>query len=120
MNELDELMDKIQLLFLNNTSIEEEHNKQHIKHQDFLDELKKLLKERFYSKSNINIKRYNVTPIIKEGQMTGISHLIDSDGVWVNYYDIRNLIEDNNRVISNLKNCISMLTGEHRINENGA
>lgn len=118
MNELDELMDKIELLFLNHISIEEERDAKYIKHQDFLDEIKELLKNRFYCK-NDSIKRYNVTPIIKEGQMNGISHLIDPDGVWVNYYDIRNLIEDNNRIISNLKNCISMLNGEHRISENG-
>lgn len=116
MNELDELMDKIQLLFLNHTSIQEERNGQYIERQDFLDEVKNLLKERFYSKNDL-IKRYNVTPIIKDNVMTGISHTIDDDGVWVNYYDIRNLIEDRNRVIENLKNCISILIGEHRIND---
>jgi len=118
MNELDELIDKIKLLFLNNTSIQEEHNGQYIEHQDFLNEVKDLLKNRFYSKSDL-IKRYNVTPIIKDNVMTGISHLIDNEGVWVNYNDIRNLIEDKNRVIENLKNCISLLNGEHRINEKG-
>ena len=120
MNELDELMDRIELLFLNNTSIEEKHNEQHIEHQDFLDEIKELIKNRFYSKSD-PIKRYNVTPIIGDDKViTGISHSIDPDGVWVNYYDIRNYIEDRDRVIENLKNCISLLSGEHRINNSGA
>ena len=119
MNELDELISKIELLFLNNTSIQDDHNGQYIEHQDFLNEVKELLKNRFYSK-NDSIKRYNVTPIVGEDKViTGISHFIDPDGVWVNYYDIRNHIEDKNRVIENLKNCISLLTGEHRINNKG-
>ena len=119
MNELDELMDKIQLLFLNNTSIEEEHNEQHIKHQDFLDELKKLLKERFYSENN-SIQRYNITPLIKDNIMTGIEYQYDSNGNWVNYNDIRNYIEDKNRAIESIKKTIILLEGKHRINENGA
>ena len=119
MNELDEIMDKIELLFLNNTSIKEEHNGKYIEHQNFLSEVKDLVKSRFYSKTDL-IKRYNVTPIIGDDKtITGISHSIDQDGVWVNYYDIRNYIEDRDRVIENLKNCISLLIGEHRINNNG-
>ena len=118
MNELNEIMDKIELLFLNNASIEKEHDGQYIKHQDFLDEVKELLKNKFYSPNNL-IKRYNVNVISDDNKITGIAHHIDPDGVWVNYNDIRNHIEDSNRVIENLKNCISLLSGEHRINNNG-
>jgi hypothetical protein len=116
-NELDEIMDKIELLFLNNTSINENHNGQYIEHKDFLDETKELLKKRYYSSDNI--KRYNVTPIINNNQMTGISHQEDNNGVFVYYNDIRNLIEDNIQAIENLKKSISLLEGKHRISENG-
>lgn len=117
-NELDEIMDKIELLFLKNATIEEKHNRQYIKHQDFLDEIKKLLKQKFYCKNN-SIQRYNITPIIENTLMTGIEYQYDPDGVWVNYNDVRNYIEDSSRVIENLKNCISLLSGEHRMNNNG-
>lgn len=118
MNELDELMDKIQLLFLNHTSIQEEHNGQYIKHQDFLDEVKKLLKERFYSKTAF-INRYNITPIIEDNVMTGIEYQNDSNGNWVNYNDIRNLIEDKQTALIGLEKIISVLLEKHRNNTTG-
>jgi len=121
-SKLDLLISKIEDIFLNNVSIEEDHNGQYIEHENFLFEIKKLLQENLLldEKDSNVIKRFSIREMFKKKddntyEITGISYEHDKDGQWVNYQDVINLIEDNKVVINKLSDVLSILKKEHRI-----
>lgn len=70
------------------------------------------------------IKRFSIREIIKPNdslsnenhyEITGIKYEIDPDGMWVNYNDVRNILEDNILTIGKLKEVIDLLLGKHRV-----
>ena len=65
------------------------------------------------------ITRYSIREIItkndnNEYRITGLSYDAESDGNWVMYRDIQNLIEDRNTALNLLKEVTSILRQEHR------
>jgi hypothetical protein len=72
------------------------------------------------------IKRYTVRPMFQtptstntKYEITGISCEEDSDGIYVLYQDIVNLIEDRNLAIKQLEMALHIISGNHRENKDG-
>jgi len=72
------------------------------------------------------IQRYTVSPIFQtpsstntKYEITGIKCEEDSDGIYVLYQDIANLIEDRNLVIKQLEMALHIISGNHRENKDG-
>ena len=65
------------------------------------------------------VTRYSIREIItkndnNEYRITGLSYDVESDGNWVMYTDIQNLIEDRNIALNLVKELTSILKQEHR------
>jgi hypothetical protein len=72
------------------------------------------------------IQRYTVRPVFQtpsstntKYEITGISCEEDSDGIYVLYQDIVNLIEDRNLAIRQLEIALHIINGDHRDKKDG-
>jgi hypothetical protein len=72
------------------------------------------------------IQRYSVKPIFQTPSSTNTKYEIigikceeDSDGIYVLYQDIINLIEDKNLAIQQLGIALHIINGDHREKKNG-
>jgi hypothetical protein len=72
------------------------------------------------------IQRYTVRPVFQtpsstntKYEITGISCEEDSDGIYVLYQDIVNLIEDRNLAIRQLEMALHIINGDHREKKDG-
>jgi len=72
------------------------------------------------------IQRYTVRPIFQtpsstntKYEITGIKCEEDSDGIYVLYQDVANLIEDRNLAIRQLETVLHIINGDHRDNKDG-
>jgi hypothetical protein len=72
------------------------------------------------------IQRYTVRPIFQtpsstntKYEITGVKCEEDSNGIYVLYQDIINLIEDRNLVIQQLETVLHIINGNHRENKEG-
>jgi hypothetical protein len=72
------------------------------------------------------IQRYSIRPIFQtpsstntKSEITGIKCEEDSDGIYVLYQDIINLIEDKNLAIRQLEKVLHIINGNHRENKEG-
>lgn len=125
-NQIDEIMNEIELIFIKNTSIEEDHNDQHVKHEIFLSEMRQLIKKKFFSFNNDPVQRWSIREILKPEYsdypdenkkyiMTGIEYKKEDDGNWVIYHDFINLVEDHNLIVNKINQISDILKGNHRI-----
>ena len=66
------------------------------------------------------IKRFSIREILKPNtkkdkyEITGIKYEIDPEGNWVNYNDVKNMLEDHASTIIKLREVIDLLLGKHR------
>ena len=72
------------------------------------------------------IQRYTVRPIFQTSSSTNTTYEIigieceeDSDGIYVLYQDIVNLIEDRNLAIRQLETALHIINGDHRDKKDG-
>jgi len=72
------------------------------------------------------IQRYTVRPIFQtpsstntKYEITGVKCEEDSNGIYVLYQDIINLIEDRNLAIRQLETVLHIINGNHRENKEG-
>ena len=72
------------------------------------------------------IQRYTVRPIFQtpsstntKYEITGVKCEEDSNGIYVLYQDIINLIEDRNLAIQQLETVLHTVSGNHRENKKG-
>lgn len=125
-NKIDEIINEIELIFLKNTSIKEDHNGQYIEYEIFLSEMRELIKKKFFSFNNNPVQRWSIREILKpeysdypdenkKHVMIGIEYNFDDKGNWVLYNDFINLVEDHNLILNKINQISDILKGNHRI-----
>lgn len=127
-SEIDEIMNEVELIFLKNISIEKNHSSKYIEHENFLLQMRELIKKKFFNYNDNLIQRWSIREMFKTEYsehsdenkkhiMIGIEYNFDDKGNWVLYNDLANLINDYNLIHNKINQISTILKGNHKNTE---